>query len=229
MTERIGGRLGDKVRVEDAQERFEREKANLFRADGSQIYSEDEHKERLGALTRERNATLKQAEEEVRGEMTALDEKVAHIKNRDAAELLTHEELKTANNRRAFAVDAAQTLGVEELAGRLKSVLSTGDKGAIFAYWNAGERRKREIASSRPAGRAGASSATELDGVLTQMRKVLDPSVETEIEAARERKEQAVQLQVLAGSLQQGGRSPLEVYQRQAYSVPERTGLRAGQ
>lgn len=36
MTERIGGRLGDlRVHIENAQEKFEEEQANLFRADGS--------------------------------------------------------------------------------------------------------------------------------------------------------------------------------------------------
>ena len=68
MTERIGGRLGDlKVRIENAQEKFEAEKATLYRSDGSQLFFEEEHAERLRALTNERNATLKQAEKRMSG------------------------------------------------------------------------------------------------------------------------------------------------------------------
>lgn len=110
----------------------------------------------------------------------------------------------------------------------MRSVLATGDKGAIFAYLNAGERKRRELVNARPAGRAGASSATHLDGVLSEMRKVLDPNAESEIEAAKKRKQKAAQLQVLAGSLQQGGRNSLEVYQRGAYSIPKRIGAQRG-
>ena len=154
--------------------------------------------------------------------MHKLDERAEHIKNRDAAELLGADELQVANDRRAFALDAAQTLGVEELIGRLRSVLSGGDKGAILAYCSAEERRRREIVQSRPDSAPGrpVGSSTELDGVLAEMREVLDPGADVEIQATREKKDQAVKIQVLAGSLQQGGRTPLEVYQRQAYSVP---------
>lgn len=228
MTKRLGGRLGDlKVHIDDAQEKFETDKATLYRSDGSQMFSEDEHKERLDALTRERNTTLKQAEEDVREEMIKLDERVEHVKARDIAELLDGEELRAAGDRRAFAIDASETLGTGELASRMRSVLATGDKGAIFAYLNAGERKRRELVNARPAGRAGASSATDLDSVLAEMRKVLNPNAESEIEAAKERKEKAVQLQVLAGNLQQGARNSAQVYINQAYGdVAERLGLK---
>lgn len=80
-----------------------------------------------------------------------------------------------------------------------------------------------------PPGRAGASSATDLDGVLAEMRKVLDPNAEAEIEAAKERKQKAIQLQVLAGNLQQGARSSAQAYINRAYgNVAERIGARTG-
>ncbi len=225
--ERIGGKLGDlKVRAENAQEKFEADKATLYRGDGSQLYSDDEHKERLGAFTRERNEVLKQVEEDVRAERVSLEEKIAHIKNRDAAELLSGEELRSANDRRAFALDAVQTLGAEELVGRLRSVLATGDKGAIFAYLNAGERKRRELANSRP-GTPGAASSGELGSVLAEMRKALDPEAEAEITAAKERQEQSIQVELLAGNLKYGVRDSVSAYLARAYAdVPERVGLK---
>lgn len=233
MTERIGGRLGDlQVHIENAQEKFEGEQANLFRTDGSRIFSEDEHKTRLGALTNERNAVLSRAEEDVRSEMAALDENADHVKNRDAAELLTAAELKNANERRAFATDSADTLGVPELIGRLRSVLASGDKGAAFAYFSAAERRRREILRTSPAGRSGrpdhTASATELDGVLAEMRRALDPNADAEIAAIKDKKEKAARIQSLAWSLQRGGRDSLEVYQRRAHGTPAEVARRIG-
>lgn len=229
MTERIGGRLGDlKTRAEYAQEKFEKDKAQLYRSDGAQLFSEDEHKERLAGITRERNATLKQVEEDVRSETTALDEKIANVKNRDVAELLTQEELSSANNRRDFAIDAAETLGVEELVGRMRSVLASDDKGVIFAYLNAGERRRREILHTRPGG-AGVSSATELDGVLSEMRKALDPGADAELEALKEKQSKSVQVELLAGNLKYGARNSVDRYLKQTYGdVAERIGARRG-
>lgn len=237
MTERIGGRLGDlQVHIENAQEKFKQEQANLFRADGSRMFSEDEHNTRLGALTNERNAVLSRAEEDVRSEMVALDENAGHVKNRDAAELLTTEELKNANERRAFARDSADTLGVSELIGRLRSVMASGDKGTMFAYFSAAQRRRHEILRTSPAGKRGqpdyTASATEIDGVLAEMRRALDPNAEAEIEALKERQEKAARIQSLAWSLQRGGRDSLEVYQRRAHGtsaeVAQRIGARMG-
>jgi len=237
MTERIGGRLGDlRVHIENAQEKFEEERADLFRADGSRMFSEDEHKSRLGVLTNERNAVLSRAEEDVRSEMAALDENAGHVKNRDAAELLTTEELKNANERRAFARDSADTLGVPELIGRLRSVLASGDKGAMLAYFSAAQSRQREILRTSPAGKRGqpdyTASATELDGVLAEMRRALDPNAEAEIAAIKDKKEKAAGIQSLAWSFQRGGRDSLEVYQRRAHGtsaeVAQRIGARMG-
>lgn len=217
MSELMGGKLGDlKARAERAQEKFEKDKATLYRTDGSQVYSDQEHKERLGTFTRERNATLKQVEEAVWVERVALDEKIANIKNRDAGELLTSEELRAANDRRTFAIDAAETLGVEELVGRMRSVLASGDKGVIFAYLNAGERRRREIASSGPGL---TDSPTVLDGVLAEMRKALDPGADAELATLKEREQQTTEVELLAGSLKHGARTPAGAYINRRYAA----------
>lgn len=217
-----------KARAERAQAKFEADKAQLYRGDGAPIYGDQENKERLGALTQERNATLRQIEEDARTERATLDTKAANIKNRDAAGLLTGEELRTANDRRTFAQDAAETLGVEELALRLQSVQASGDKGVIFAHLSAAERRRREIVRSRPTGTNGtASSTTELDGVISEMRKALDPHAEAEIESARSAQEEAIGVELLAANLKHGARTSAEAYVNRQYgNVAERLDLR---
>jgi len=217
-----------KSQAERAQATVEADKATLYRGDGAPVYGDQEHKERLGALTQERNAKLRQIEEEARAERATLDTKAANIKNRDAAGLLTSEELANANDRRAFAQDAAETLGVEELALRLRSVQASGDKGVIFAYLSAAERRRREIVRSRPTGTNGtASTTTELDGVVSEMRKALDPHAEAEIESAKSAQEEAMGVELLAANLKHGARTSAEAYVNRQYgNVAERLGLR---
>jgi hypothetical protein len=219
-----------KARAERAQAKFEADKATLYRGDGAPVYGDQEHKERLGALTQERNATLRQIEEDARTERATLDTKAANIKNRDAAGLLTSEELANANDRRAFAQDAAETLGVEELALRLQSVQASGDKGVIFAHLSAAERRQREIIRSRPTGTNGTVSSfatTELDGVISEMRKALDPHAEVEIESAKSAQEEAIEVELLAANLKHGARTSAGAYVNRRYdNVAERLDLR---
>jgi hypothetical protein len=217
-----------KARAEHAQAKFEADKATLYRADGAPVYGDQEHKERLGALTQERNATLRQIEEDAQAERATLDTKLLNIKNRDAAGLLTSEELANANDRRAFAHDAAETLGVEELALRLRSVQAAGDKGVIFAYLSGAERRQREIVRTRSTGTNGTgSSTTELDGVISEMRKALDPHAEAEIESAASAQEEAMGVELLAANLKHGARTSAEAYVNRQYgNVAERLGLR---
>jgi len=222
MTEQLGGRLGDlSAHIETASAKFEAETATLYRPDGTPLFAEDEHAARLDSLTRERNAALRQAGEDVREEMVKLDEHVEHLRARDVAERLSTEELQAAGDRRAFAMDAASTLGTGELADRMRSVLATGDKAAIFAYLNAGERKRAEILNARSSSAggssAGASSGTDLDGVLIAMRRSLDPTAESELAASTERQHKALQLQLLAGSLRQGARDSATAHMNRVY------------
>ena len=187
----IGGRLGDfKAKAKRAVEAFEEGRSRLLRPDGSRLFSDGEHEERMRALKRERNAVLSEVEEEARSIIEGAGVEVANLENRDPADLLTPGELVLANRRRAFALDAAETLGTEALVARLESVLAGGEKGSIFAHWVAGQRRLAKASLGSPQGaREGA-----LDGVLEKMLEALDggrtaaqtEEVRRRVEAARE-------------------------------------------
>lgn len=175
----------------------------------------------------ERNTVLTEVEEQVRTAIQEANAQITNLEHRDPTELLTTEELERANQKRAFAVDAAETLDTGSLVSRLEAVLSGGDKGAIFAAWSGGQRRRARIlerrrenarrASDNPGVATQVTHATELDDVLGRMHGALDGGrTASEIEAAKQRIGEAFDLQQAAhlGIREQGS-----VYSPQ-YAVP---------
>jgi hypothetical protein len=146
MTEQIkDAKLRDlNARAERAQARYEEAKKGLFRADGSKFYSDDVHDEQLKKRANERNGVLRDIEQQAHEMKMAVASEVERIENADPANSLSSEELEQANKRRAFAMDAADTLDTKVFGKRLESVLAGGDKGSIFAYWMAGQRLSKE-------------------------------------------------------------------------------------
>lgn len=222
----IGGRLGDlRVRAEAAVEAFEAGSRSLHRPDGSRLYSDGEHADRESALKRERDAVLAEVEEETRSAIEAAAARISNLENRDPLELLSDGELDRANRLRAFALDEALTLGVEDLVGRLESVLAGGDRGAIFAHWM-GARRRREAIIERERTRSAEDprpanpeyrSGTELDGVLDRMRAALDAGrTAADIEEVRGHVEAAQDVHQYAYFARRDQKSVYEP----AYSVP---------
>lgn len=192
MTERIGGRLADlKAAANRAQETFEAEKGKLYRPDGSKLFADDVHEEEMAKLRSERRRTLEPIRKEANelGRKAQADAELA--KHSDPMEALTDEELSRANVRRAFAIDAAETLPMDALKGRLEAVLAGGDRGLIYAYWTAGQRRREAV--------RGKTGATTLDDVLGRMEAALvGDRREKAIVEARERMNEALDVERLA-------------------------------
>lgn len=140
--------------------------------------------------------------------------------------MLAWRYLERANQKRGFAADAADALDVETLKARLEAVLAGGDKGAIFAHWMGGQRRRGRILERRrenaPSGAAAVgappvSITTELDDVLGRMREAIDGGrTASEIEAAKQRSREALDVQETAYLAR---REQSSVYAPQ-YSVP---------
>lgn len=205
-----------KARAERAQERYEQSEKRLFRPDGSKLYSDDVHKEEIDKLRTERNRELGEVEELVREERVAASTRVENARNADPTELLAEEELGRANAKRAFALDASESFDAEAFGKRLESVLAGGDKAAIFAYWMAGQRKQERLRESRrgTAGDVpGRPASTPLDGIVGEMREHLDGGRTREsIEAAERTENDAMQVEMLAGSLKHGARTPAQAY-----------------
>ena len=114
---------------------------------------------------------------------------------------------------------------MEVLKGRLEAMLAEGDKGLIYAYWMAGQRRREAIRERTREARRGAggastaqSVATPLDDVLERMEAALaGERRERAIQEARERAEKALGVEMLASSLKEGARTYAKAYLNRRY------------
>lgn len=95
------------------------------------------------------------------------------------------------------------------LAARLDAVLASGDKANVFAHWEAGERRRREVLESRQENFTGrAPKVTDLDGPLEEMKRFLGGErLDAEAKRIKEEEQEAAKVAALAGRLQSGLRT----------------------
>ena len=221
------------ARAEAAQEHYEAQERALRRADGQPVYGEAETRDRLGALRAERTAAMRQIQEEAGAVRAAARAEIERVENADPLAALSAEELAVANARRPFALDAADGLDRGDLLARLRSVLAGGDRGEIGAYLAAGSHargrfleRRRDAAernAGTPAARASVTTYTPFDGVLGEMRAALVGAGEVEgIEAAREREQEAMGVELLAGNLKDGARTSAAAWANRSVGTPGR-------
>lgn len=206
MTEQIrDANLRDlNARAERAQAAYEEGEKALFRADGSKYYSDEVHDEEIKKLAAERRGVLDGIERQAGEVRLSVESEIESIENADPADSLTPDELERANQKRAFAIDASETLSAEAFDKRCESVLAGGDRGSIFAYWMAGQRKSRERSDRVPIG-----------GVLARMEAALGgESRAARVEEASRRGGEAMRAGLLASNLKVGARSTYEAYRK---------------
>lgn len=184
-----------RMRTEAARQRYETERAKLFRADGSKFYSDAEHDERVAALRNERNAALREIERETDEELASARADLTALENGAPTALLTTAELERANARRALVLDDVAGLRNDELVNRLEAVLHGGDRDSMFVYLQAGRRRVHELRGklgAKPGEGTGVEVPPELSRVLDDLAEKLVPeSRKRELEVTRLRIEEA--------------------------------------
>ena len=152
-----------KARAEAARGRYETERERLFRPDGSRVFADAEHRDRLSALRAERNEALGAIEEETE---RALNDARGDIEALENASMLTHlknsEAVAQANAAFPLAVADLRGLGNrEERIKRLQSIRRAGDDPTrvVFAL----------AARAEASSRAGLAEEPTLRGVLAEM------------------------------------------------------------
>jgi len=199
-------------KADAADKAFEEARAGLYRPDGTKFYSDQEHKEREARLRTERNKTARDVEQEVEQAMAEARQELEHLQNEDPSRLLNATELESANARRALVADDVTALSEGELVSRLESVLASGDRASQFLFWQAGRRKKAEIAERR------GEQPYELNQPLASLQTALrGPSHKGRVASVEQRLDDLRQSQALAWSLQRGGRSVGAVHAKQAY------------
>jgi hypothetical protein len=192
-----------RARAEAAQAEYEGQHARLFRDKErrQKLYSDDEHRERERALRQERSRKLDEVIEEIRQLVAEAEQEIRQLEDGDPTAFLSAEELGAAAVRKEFIADDARSLPEGRLMTRLRSVLASGDRVAIFCYWRAAE------------GRAAELDSRDLRGVLGEMRDMLaGPERLARAERARETIAEASAVEMFAGFLKSGARSPSEAW-----------------
>jgi hypothetical protein len=138
-----------RLRAEHASTNFERDRGDLYRDDGSPLFSEDEHARREGELAAERNRVLSEVTPALEEAITGLRDERANLENADPAASLTDAELSRAASLRGFVADEAGELSVENLVARLNAVRAAGERGSMLAHARAARRRLQSDATRR--------------------------------------------------------------------------------
>jgi hypothetical protein len=81
-----------RANAESVRDQFEDGQASLYRADGSKVYGDDEHAERLAGLRGHRNATLDTIEAQLASEVESANEDIAAFDNGGPTAWLTRDE-----------------------------------------------------------------------------------------------------------------------------------------
>ncbi len=170
-------------RIDRAAERYEARKAEeLYRPDGSKLYSDEEHAERAKALDEGFQAELYSIEGDIDQRIAEAQQVIFMAQHSDPSAMLSVEELEFANARRAFVGDEVLALGQEALRGRLRAALATGDRPAMYLYSHFVRARTGE-----PDIRNDLPGTAELRELAAELDKRLAPEREGNLTQARER------------------------------------------
>jgi len=134
-------RMNEKYRIEEAATQREEAEAKLYRDDGSKVYGEQEHRERLAAIRAEYSrafdridAAIEERVEQSEGELVALE-------HADPAGSLSTEELQRAAAMSGFVGAEVDGLSTQNLVRRVRAAASSGDRAAMYALQHHAARR----------------------------------------------------------------------------------------
>ncbi len=220
----------EKQQMEQAMERQEARKSELYREDGGRLFGDEEHEERERSIKQEFNATMDAIESSVDAKIASAEESLLVMENSDPTDALTTSELESANARRPFVSDEAFTLPLDKLADRCRAVLAQGDKPSMFLYAlyssqrvgdrdPAGEYLERKYGNGETTfvGETTGAKAEAVREVVGELKAALDPAGEKKRDAARKEVEESRSLKTAAYYRRRGARSAGELYLAEKY------------
>jgi hypothetical protein len=226
----------EKEQMEQAMERQEARRGQLYREDGGRLFGDKEHAEREAAIKQEFNETMDAIESGVDEKIASVEESLLVMENSDPTDALTTSELEGANARRPFVSDEAFTLPLDKLVDRCRAVLAQGDRPTMFLYalyanqrvgGDAGtpavaylDKKYGETTSGEAFGGIGfatGAGAEAVREVVAELRRKLDPDGEKKREAARKAVEESRSLKDAAYLRRRGARSAGELYLKEKY------------
>ena len=148
--------------VDKAVSEFEAAKKRLYRPDGSKVYGEEEHAERLGNLTGDLREKAEAVATEARSDIEGYEREALALSYTDPASLVPASDRGRLETSRAFVKEDCETLAVPALTERLAAVSAGSDKVAKVLHARyAGTRLEALKAESNRLAREGRSAGPE--------------------------------------------------------------------
>lgn len=168
--------IGETAR--DIQSRRESAEQSLYREDGSRLYSDAEHAERLQQIKAERDQRAADLTEQADKLVEQRQAELAALEDADPIVSLSESELSKANGLRAFIREDAEESSLQDLARRAKAASLSGDKVTALLYSRyASRRHARDLESMREANEAGIQSGVDVQA-LNSVKGVADELAE---------------------------------------------------
>jgi hypothetical protein len=184
-----------KGRIDRAAERAEAAKSKLYKPDGSKLYSDAEHAERMEAIAGEVAREAKEADEEAGRIAAAKEEELYRYRHGCPTEDLLEQQLEAANARRVFVQEDCEELPLEELTKRLRGLLAGAKKETVWLYARYARRRADRTSKLLEDQGTPLPARAELSAQLRSLEEVLKGAEErnrstfNEREAAEAEKE----------------------------------------
>jgi hypothetical protein len=221
-------------KIDRLAEAKEYEESQLYRGDGTKLYSDEEHAEREADIRRRFRAAMDEVDGKIETKVAAAEESLLVAENADPTDALTSEELASANARRPFVSDEVFTLPLDKLEARCRAVLAQGDRPAMFLYALYGGQRAGLTGDESPyrprynfpsdSGDVPAGEDTsQLHEVVSELWRKVNPDGEEKVEKARGALQEAGGLKDYAYMRRRGAKDVLGLYRQQnPYNVPTR-------
>ncbi len=181
--------------VQRAASTFEEAKKKLYRVDGSKVFGEEEHSERLGKLREEFSEKLSKVVSEVEGDVIEYEDKARSFSYTDPASQVPASERGKLETSRAFVKEDCEDMPVPALVERLCAVSAGADKVTQVLHARYGRRRLEALnTESNRLAREGKSARPEVaqefrtlaEAVTTLEAQLKDPKTEESRQAAQE-------------------------------------------
>jgi hypothetical protein len=220
--------------IDQVADRFDGEKSKLYREDGRQRYVGAEHAERLGKIREQFSSSMDEIESEVAEEITRNEIALTAVEFSDPVDSLSVEELERANARRALVSEDVEKLPLEELAGRMKAALASGDRAGMYLLARAARFRVGDpkVATESDADEAGiiqgefGEDAAAVRDLVVELDQALRPGHSKAVENARQDLESAREIQGYAKLRRQGHKSVLGRHNATQYGYLNAVSLR---
>lgn len=140
---------GEMARIDRAARQFTTDSARLLRPDGSRLYSDDEHAQRVAGLLAAFDQVGAEVTATAQAGITDAERELARLAGATPIDRLSAAELERANLRATFIREDAESLPPEQLVPRLRAALAGGDRVELTLWHRYAAKRLDQTPPNR--------------------------------------------------------------------------------